>query len=315
MRFSIIIPVYNAAQYLEKCLDSILAQTYQNFELLLVDDGSRDGSSAICDRYASMDCRIKVFHKSNGGASSARNYGIERSKGQYLVFIDADDYVGLDYLEQFSKHDADCVLCGIKDFDGIDRLEIPNQQHSYQKSDIVNFVNDELWASYIRGPYAKAIRRNVIIYNSIRFNPKIRFGEDALFCIECYFNCKDIQTLKSVGYYYKTDSNIFAKYHVSGNEYLEYLLNLHAICTKHGVAEDFKGGMRKLIAIERVTYKQLYLRDNFRKSIGESYKYISKRIYSYELYDSWLDKIKACTDIITLPYRRWIYSNVTSKFK
>ena len=90
---SIIIPVYNAERYLRQCLDSVVAQTYTNWECLLVDDGSKDGSGEICDEYAKKSSRFRVFHKENGGVSSARNTGIEESKGEWVYFCDADDYV------------------------------------------------------------------------------------------------------------------------------------------------------------------------------------------------------------------------------
>ncbi|HFU5892253.1 TPA: glycosyltransferase family 2 protein, partial [Enterococcus faecium] len=88
---SIIVPIYNVEQYLRKCVDSILAQTFTDFEVILVDDGSPDNSGAICDEYAKLDSRVRVIHKENGGLSDARNAGIEIAKGKYLGFVDSDD--------------------------------------------------------------------------------------------------------------------------------------------------------------------------------------------------------------------------------
>ena len=96
---SVIVPVYNVEKYLERCLKSIISQTYKKFEVILVDDGSTDSSGTLCDEYKQVDDRIKVLHKKNGGLSSARNIGIEYSKGEYLTFIDSDDYVAPNYLE------------------------------------------------------------------------------------------------------------------------------------------------------------------------------------------------------------------------
>lgn len=100
-KISVIVPVYNVEQYLPKCIDSILAQTFTDFELLLIDDGSPDNSGAICDEYARKDPRIRVYHEENGGVSSARNLGIENAKGCWLSFIDADDWVEHNYLSAF----------------------------------------------------------------------------------------------------------------------------------------------------------------------------------------------------------------------
>lgn len=111
----IIIPVYNVEDYLEKCLQSILAQTFEAFEILLIDDGSTDRSGGICDEYAQMDERIRVVHKENGGPSEARNWGLEANESDYIIFIDADDYVEIHYLEILyrcvKERDADIAIC------------------------------------------------------------------------------------------------------------------------------------------------------------------------------------------------------------
>lgn len=114
---SIIVPIYNMEWCMRKCIDSILAQTFTDFECLLIDDGSTDGSPAICDSYAEKDLRIKVFHKTNGGLSDARNYGLERAKGEYTIFVDPDDWVDAEGLDKVYKKafetDADIVMCDI----------------------------------------------------------------------------------------------------------------------------------------------------------------------------------------------------------
>ena len=99
----VIVPVYNTEKYLPKCIESILAQTYKNIELILVDDGSLDDSGRICDEYAAQDSRIQVIHKENGGVSKARNSGIDKAKGEWLLFVDSDDWVEEKYVETFLK--------------------------------------------------------------------------------------------------------------------------------------------------------------------------------------------------------------------
>lgn len=114
---SVIVPIYNMEKLMRKCLDSILAQTFQDYECLLIDDGSKDGSPAICDEYAAKDPRFKAFHKPNGGLSDARNYGIERAQGDYTIFFDPDDWVDADCLtDMYAKAqetDADMVMCDL----------------------------------------------------------------------------------------------------------------------------------------------------------------------------------------------------------
>ena len=96
---SIIIPVYNVEQYLDQCMETVLGQTYSNLDIILVDDGSKDKSSQMCDEYVAKDKRVKVLHKENGGLSSARNKGLELAKGQYIIFPDPDDYLEKDYIQ------------------------------------------------------------------------------------------------------------------------------------------------------------------------------------------------------------------------
>ena len=111
--FSVIVPIYNVEKDLCTCIDSILAQTFTDFELILVNDGSTDCSGKICDEYALKDSRIKVLHKENGGASDARNNGLDIAIGTRVCFIDADDYVDNNFLEIFNKRDADMVVQGL----------------------------------------------------------------------------------------------------------------------------------------------------------------------------------------------------------
>ena len=114
---SIIVPVYNTEKYLDQCIQSILSQTYTDFELLLIDDGSTDSSGVICDRYAEQDSRVRVFHKPNGGVSSARNIGLDNTKGEWITFLDSDDWIAPSMLDEVYKtamvNDADMVFVDI----------------------------------------------------------------------------------------------------------------------------------------------------------------------------------------------------------
>ena len=96
---SIIVPAYNVEKYLDKCMKSILSQTFEDFEVLLIDDGSKDSTPQICDKYAALDSRVKAYHKKNGGLPDARNYGLDRMSGKYVTFIDSDDFIDVNYLK------------------------------------------------------------------------------------------------------------------------------------------------------------------------------------------------------------------------
>ena len=125
-KISVIVPVYKVEAYLQECVDSILAQTFEDFELILVDDGSPDNCGAICDAYAGKDSRVKVIHQENQGLSGARNTGIEASKGEFLTFVDSDDMVSPQYLEVLINlfcDNTDVAVCGFKSF--LDGTEYP----------------------------------------------------------------------------------------------------------------------------------------------------------------------------------------------
>ena len=132
-KVSIIVPVYKAEKYLNRCVDSILAQTFTDFELLLIDDGSPDRSGEICDEYAKKDSRIRVFHKKNGGVSSARNLGLDNVLGEYVTFVDSDDWVEPDFVETmiqtYEKFPWTIPVCGYVNHD-----EVKNGRTNWQKS-------------------------------------------------------------------------------------------------------------------------------------------------------------------------------------
>ena len=153
IKFSIIVPVYNVEQYLKDCIESILKQSFENYEILLIDDGSTDRSGLICDEYVSSDSKITAFHKENGGLSDARNYGIKRAQGEYLVFIDSDDYIEPDALDKFNKqleelNNPDVLITHIqkilidsnivKQMDEDLSLDLIN---NYSKNEIINLMS------------------------------------------------------------------------------------------------------------------------------------------------------------------------------
>ena len=206
VEISIIIPVYNVKNYLKKCLDSVLAQTFQNFEVLLVDDGSSDGTEKICDEYAAMDARIHVTHKENGGVSEARNLALRQAKGKFFLFFDGDDYVLPECLEELyyvaEEKKVDAVLYGyyLVENDQIIETHLPVFEKDYfQGTEIMEKViprfigvsyqdiyrwmqgdsnalkkeNTALWRSMVRG--------DLIRNNQILFDKTLKVGEDTCF--------------------------------------------------------------------------------------------------------------------------------------
>ena len=139
-RISVIVPIYNVESYLRQCIESILSQIFTDFELILVDDGSHDGCSSICNEYIYKDNRIKLIHKKNGGLSDARNAGIEIAAGEYLAFVDSDDWISPEFLQQLyeaaEESKADIAICGFKEF--IDGEECPFESRQHYTNRVIS---------------------------------------------------------------------------------------------------------------------------------------------------------------------------------
>ena len=182
-KISIIVPVYNVEQWLERCVDSIVAQTYADWELLLVDDGSTDRSGAICDRYAASDSRIQAFHKPNGGVSSARNLGLDHAKGEWITFVDSDDWVKQDYLKNLyantNGHDLVIAYANVYYNDG--HIETENYPSYEVTEDNADWLFTRSAMSWHTSPWSKIYRYELIEKNNLRFDEKIHIGEDAVF--------------------------------------------------------------------------------------------------------------------------------------
>ena len=195
---SIIVPVYNVEKYIRKCLDSIVNQTYKDLEIILVDDGSPDNSGAICDEYAKNDSRIKVIHKPNGGLSSARNAGLDVARGEFLTFIDSDDYIEDDtvasVVDAISQEEVEMVLIREKqvNLNGETTKIVgdkPTNTTFYREKD---FLVELVLGKQVNGACDKFYKRECI--KDLRFEEGRHHGEDMLFNV-CYLDC-----VKKVGY-------------------------------------------------------------------------------------------------------------------
>lgn len=182
---SIITPVYNCKKFLTQCVDSILAQSYNNFELLLIDDGSTDGSSKICDAYSRTDRRISVYHQSNKGVSSARNLGIEKASGEWITFVDSDDILKSDALYNLLQeidHDIEFIMCGYEYLQNGKVTYTTAMFHNRYKCNrdegISQMYTNEYWSWFI---CSKLFRNRIIQDNQIYFDETIYLGEDRLF--------------------------------------------------------------------------------------------------------------------------------------
>jgi len=181
---SVIVPIYNMEKLMRKCLDSILTQTFHNYECLLIDDGSTDGSPAICDEYASQDPRFKAYHKPNGGLSDARNFGLAHAKGEYTIFFDPDDWVDSDCLkDMYAKAvetNADMVMCDIYYND--------QYREFYQKQEPSSLNHKEVLKDLVMGKIA-GFTVTKLIRNSLYQRYNIKYPDDIYGCEDQYTMC------------------------------------------------------------------------------------------------------------------------------
>ena len=221
-KISIIVPVYKVENYIDKCIQSILAQTYTDFELILVDDGSPDNCPKICDNYALKDERIRVLHKTNGGLSDARNEGTKIANGEFVTYIDSDDYVSKEYLETLvyllNKYDADIAVTGINVFDegGIPKLSSSKRIYVYSGTEALNkmLYQDTLDTS------ACAILLPIEIAKRYPF-PYKKYHEDEFTTYKYYSNVnKVVVTTEELYFYLQRKGSIM---HVFGQASLDEL--------------------------------------------------------------------------------------------
>lgn len=202
---SVIVPVYNVEPYVARCIESIINQSYKNLEIILVDDGSTDQSGKICDAYAAMDARIQVIHKKNGGLSSARNSGMRIAKGEYMGFVDSDDYIDVDMYESMVSHmdsDVDVVVCG--------RYICPCDQKRerislcYTAPKCIKMNSEQAVLEWLRhqmisfGVYDKLYRKKVI--GDLRF-PDGRISEDITFVYNVLKKSRNVVHIGKAKYY------------------------------------------------------------------------------------------------------------------
>ena len=201
MKFSIIVPVYNSEKYLKLCIESILNQKNTDFELLLINDGSKDGSINIINEYVKNDKRVILINKENGGASSARNMGLDFAKGEMIVFIDSDDTVGPNYLNDLEfQYDEEFVQCGVKIL-----------ENDYLKPIM---THDEIFLNYNRfwlesrqqWPSMCCLSKKIIDENHLRFNEDLIMGEDGLFNHIYISKCKKIRRTNKCEYFYNNEN-------------------------------------------------------------------------------------------------------------
>jgi len=213
---TIIIPVYNAAEYLSVSIGSILNQTYKNIEIILVNDGSDDNSDIICDKYAEVDSRIRVIHQANCGPSAARNRGINIAKGKYIQFVDSDDSIEPNMthrLVESMNNTTQLALCGYKSIEEKNgnktniKNKIPSLHGNYKMNDFIKYFIEFFNENLINSPCNKLYVSKLLHNENIRFKENFHMGEDLLFNLIYFKHCKKISIISAPLYNYITSNN------------------------------------------------------------------------------------------------------------
>ena len=281
---SVIVPVYNVERYLRECLDSILASTFTNYELLLIDDGSTDSSGSICDDYSGKDARVKVFHKLNGGVSSARNVGMEHAQAEWITFVDADDMVAPTFLEHLYQPvkdypDVDFVQAGFTNLRN-GKLAEYDQQYDfylgYEKQALIGRMRGHV--------YCKLFSVRVISQNNLRFDEIIRTAEDLQFVLDYILQVNRYVYTPEYGYYYRSDNNDSLTHSVKFQSYVESLhifkrrfKSINDFTVHNNISEDsIRIRYEQLASLLAFTVYQLYNQQSNNQSLR-----ISKLKYDY----------------------------------
>ena len=316
MTISVIVPIYNAEKFLHYCIDSILNQSFVDFEILLVNDGSTDNSGKISDKYAEKDTRVKVIHKQNGGVSSARNAGIEAAQGEYICFVDSDDYLESNYLKELVETkkkypDFDNVWCGFQTVEDYLKSNINTVASEYNKdysfsnlSSIMDLC--EKWL--VQMPWNKLFLTKTIKENSIIFPPELSLGEDYIFNLR-YLDCTNgkIAVVNKPLYDYLRDGkeSLDNKYYP---DLLEIYRRLNSETEKYAqkwklseeqISKMYNSFFFRLEAVLRNTFNE-----NNKSSLRTKLKYNNRILKSSDFRES-MDKMNAHIH----PFYRFAYKS------
>ena len=276
-KISIIVPVYNAERYLRRCVDSILCQDFSGFELILVDDGSKDKSGEICDEYAAKDARVRTLHEQWEGVSSARNIGLDYANGEWVTFVDSDDYVSPNYFASLTSHEsADLIVGQCRHFTQDGKLWIAESlpvQCFQCEEQVGAFLAKYLNALIMRTPWGKFFRRELIAGN--RFDKTLRIGEDTVFVHQYLLGCKSITVVASTVYNYLIGGPQSAKYSMSPEDALYHIKRLVSQYRKLNVKclnfENFIFGFMLSLCVDNMK-SNIWFRDEFMVALIKSFR-------------------------------------------
>ena len=269
---SVIVPIYNVQDYIERCVHSIIEQTYYNIEILLIDDGSTDDSGKLADEYTKKDERIRVFHKKNGGLSDARNYGILMSSGKYVCFIDSDDFIHKDYIRLLYKicteQGCEIAQCDYLRTDGSIDSTISSKT-TIQLYNNIQMLNNLYGKEYVKSVIVcnKLYKRK--LFDDIDF-PIGRIHEDEATIYKLFYKANKIGVTEQVLYYYyqRPNSIMQKKYNLKRMDILWAIENRRRFFKENGLNDLFyKDNYKMLTKILKNYYEVLHANDIANKNV------------------------------------------------
>lgn len=316
-KISVIVPVYNTEQYLHRCIDSILAQTFTDFELLLIDDGSKDSSGKICDEYAAKDSRVRVFHKENGGVSSARNLGLDNVQGEWITFVDSDDWLeskGLELL--INASDADIIIGEIM-FEKNGTTSFLSNTSNKTGKDLYELISTQINHSAFCSPCAKLFSANLIRKHHIRFNQSLTFGEDSVFVKYYLLYVNSISNIHELCYHYDDiGDNIYQKYSRSFQPIQDYYYATISLYESLEKSKDITISKHGVIGVV-FNIAMTCLKKNGQKDLKSVRRFLKDDNVRYELLKRRSLHIRLLLSLALLPkgYSLLFYMNITDYIK
>ena len=295
---SVLIPVYNVERYIEQCLDSVIAQTYGNIEIIVVDDGSTDRSGEILDAYAGRDGRVRVIHKPNGGVSAARNDGLKLCAGEYVYIMDSDDFIEPDAIERMCREavdaDADVVItdhCIFRD----DKTEESKPKHFFSKAfrtddpalvaQIRNMVLYSTYSPYpteenkglgIAAPWTKLVRTRLVRENGLAFDPYLQgVFDDGMFALDVMQHAKRVAYIRYIAYHYRLlGSSLMRGYRANRIEINERIFQrIREFGVKYGLGDDYdRAAYARVILFLRYAFEAYLFNEKHQVSVWKRWR-------------------------------------------
>ena len=317
---SIIIPIYNVEKYLSKCLNSILSQTYERWEAILVDDGSTDGSYKLCESIAKNEGRILVYHTDNHGVSSARNFGIQHAHGEWITFVDADDLLLDNFLSSLFDaasqcEDIDIAYCGFSVVTGKTITLHTYKTKTYVGNEQIRNLLSSSDILYRCSPWAKLFRRSIMMEHHMRFDTNLSISEDRLFFYNYLLHARGIATTSYVGYIYGSFSSTSLKNKHFPIEMLSYRQEMmtnatHKIIDRFSLeGEDTYYLTEHLMKIMQASMQSSFVDTGFSVKTSQTQYFFFAKHFDKDLYNQLAQSKKWKSQLANNSIMKYILSN------